>query len=119
MDMKWTSIIDGDLSGIPRNEELLFTVFDEKDSETYVTVVYIIEYDGKMEVWEKTSYGLNPVEAKKLTAWMELPPPFKPNDCNRCAHWRVWIDGFGDRWSKCELMDIVPFVPLKKCPLKK
>ena len=27
--MKWNPIIDGDLNGIPRDEELLFTVFDE------------------------------------------------------------------------------------------
>ena len=28
MEMKRNPIIDGDLNGIPRDEELLFTVFD-------------------------------------------------------------------------------------------
>lgn len=119
MEMKWHPIENGDLSGIPRNEELLFTFFNEKDGGTYVTVVYIIEYDGKMELWEKTSCGLNPVGAKKLTAWMEIPEPYQPGRCDICKHWKEWIDNFGDRWSKCELMEIGTFVPLQKCPLKK
>lgn len=33
MEMKWNPIIDGDLSGIPRDEELLFTIFDEEDGK--------------------------------------------------------------------------------------
>lgn len=117
MGMKWNPISDGDLSGIPRNEELLFTVFDEKDGETYVTVVYIIEYDGKMEVWEKTSYGLNPVEAKKLTAWMERPNPFKPGRCDICNHYYMWTDSFGDHWSECRLGDKI--FSKGACPLEK
>ena len=39
MEMKWKPIIDGDLNGIPRDEELLFTVFDEEDGETYLTMI--------------------------------------------------------------------------------
>lgn len=37
MDMKWTPIVNGDVSKVPRGEELLFTVFDEEDGETYAT----------------------------------------------------------------------------------
>lgn len=36
MKMKWHPIVNGDLSGIPINEEFLFTVFDEIDDQTYV-----------------------------------------------------------------------------------
>ena len=43
MEMKWNPIIDGDLSGIPRDEELLFTVFDEEDGETYATACWTEE----------------------------------------------------------------------------
>ncbi len=113
--MKWHPINDGDLSGIPKYEYFLFTIDDERGVKPYVICGEVRGNIEDLFVWgEGYCY-----EAKNVKAWMELPPPFKPNDCNRCAHWRVWIDGFGDRWSKCELMDIVPFVPLKKCPLKK
>lgn len=42
--------------------------------------------------------------------------PLHPNDCNRCAHLREWIDGFGDRWAKCELWK-EPFA-MAECPLR-
>lgn len=65
MEMKWHPIIDGDLSGIPINEEFLFTVFDEEDGETYVTPAWIIEYDeGGVEVREAATGGLRVHEAK-------------------------------------------------------
>lgn len=114
MDMKWNPIIDGDLSGLPRDERFLFTGID--DNELYVDFGYIdsrekhgIIYAGETEF---------PVEAEELTAWMKIPEPYVPGMCGICKHCRVWIDGFGDRWSKCELMGIATFVPLK-CPLKK
>lgn len=34
MDMKWNPIIDGDLSGIPRDERLLFTGIDCMDGDS-------------------------------------------------------------------------------------
>lgn len=113
MDMKWHPIVNGDLSGIPRDERLLFTGIDH--GERYVDFGYIespleknvLIYIGDIAV---------PVEEKELIAWMELPPPFTPNDCIRCAHYRVWIDGFGDRWSKCELWN-EPFA-MDECPLR-
>ena len=112
MGMKWHPIIDGDLSGIPRDEELLFTVFDEQDGN-YVVSCWIEEYfEGNLEV----TNGLNYYEAKDVKAWMDFPPPFTPNDCNVCAHYRVWVDGFGDRWSKCELWN-EPF-RMDDCPLR-
>lgn len=112
MVLKWHPIIDGDLSGIPRDEELLFTVFNPTDGN-YVVSCWIEEYfEGNLEV----TNGLNYYEAKDVKAWMDFPPPFTPNDCNRCAHFRVWVDGFGDRWSKCELWN-EPFA-MVDCPLR-
>lgn len=116
MDMKWTPIIDGDLRGIPRDEELLFTVFDERDGETYVTTAWVSEYEGEVEVREATSAGLEIHEAKNVKAWMEFPQPFTPNGCNNCAEWEEWTDAFGDRWSKCELWN-EPF-RMDDCPLR-
>lgn len=115
MNMKWNPIIDGDLSGIPRDKRLLFTGID--DNELYVDFGHIdsleklgIVYVGEIDF---------PVEAEELTAWMEPPEPYQPGRCDTCNQWRVFIDGSGNRWSKCELLGFATFVPLKKCPLKK
>ena len=116
MDMKWTPIIDGDLSGIPQQKNLLFTIFDERRHENYIAAGWILEYEGELEVRGVNPWGLNSNETKKVKAWMEFPQPFTPNDCNGCAHYRVWIDGFGDRWSKCELWN-EPFA-MVDCPLR-
>lgn len=118
MNMKWNPIIDGDLSGIPRNEEFLFTIFDEINHGTYVNIAWIVKCEEKLQVRETTIVGVHIVEAKNVKAWMKIPEPYQPGMCGICKHCRVWIDGFGDRWSKCELMGIATFVPLK-CPLKK
>lgn len=112
MDMKWTSIIDGDLSGIPRDEELLFTVFDEQDGN-YVVSCWIEEYfEGNLEV----TNGLNYYEAKDVKAWMEFPEPYKQGGCDTCKHLKQWTDEFGDRLSQCELW---PEYKPEDCPLKK
>lgn len=112
MDMKWIPIENGDLSGIPRDESLLFTGIN--DGELYVEFGYIDSWLEKPVLVDIN----DDFETKGLTAWMELPEPYVPGMCGICKHWRVWTDGFGDRWSKCELMGIATFVPLK-CPLKK
>lgn len=85
MEMKWHPIINGDLSGIPRNEEFLFTVFDENDGETYVTTAWIIEYEGEVEVREATSSGLYIHEAKNVKAWMDYPEPFNQKRHVKCV----------------------------------
>ena len=121
MEMKWTPIIDGDLNGIPRDEEFLFTVFDERDGETYVTPAWILEYEGEVEVRESTSSGLEIHEAKNVKAWMDFPPPYKVKkkcyDCNRSEE---WCDEFGDRWLECKFYEHVPVTELKPgdCPLR-
>lgn len=119
MDMKWTPIIDGDLSGIPEDEEFLFTIVDKEDGESYVTTAYIVAYDGELEVREATASGLIIYEAEYVKAWMDFPEPYMQGRCDTCNQWRVFIDGSGNRWSKCELLGFATFVPLKKCPLKK
>lgn len=117
MDMKWHPIVNGDLSGIPRDERLLFTGIDH--GERYVDFGYIeSRLDKQVFVCIGDDIEL-PVEAKEFIAWMEIPEPFEPGRCDICKHWKEWIDNFGDRWSKCELMEIGTFVPLQKCPLKK
>lgn len=85
MEMKWHPIINGDLSGIPRDEEFLFTVFDENDGETYVTTAWIIEYEGEVEVRESTSSGLYIHEAKNVKAWMDYPEPFNQKRHVKCV----------------------------------
>ena len=85
MDMKWHPIENGDLSGIPQNEDILFTIFDERHHENYVATGWILEHEGELEVRGVDPWGLNSNETKKVKAWMEFPSPFHPNDCNMCT----------------------------------
>lgn len=116
MLLKWNPIVNGDLSGIPRDKRLLFSCID--DNELYVDFGYI---ESRLEKHGLVSIGdlELPVEAKEVIAWMEPPEPYQPGRCDTCNQWRVFIDGSGNRWSNCELLGFATFVPLKKCPLKK
>lgn len=117
MEMKWHPIENGDLSGIPRDKRFLFTGID--DNELYVDFGYIDSWLEKPVLIDIGDDFEIQVGAKELIAWMELPEPFEQGRCDICKHWRVFIDGSGNRWSKCELLGFATFVPLKKCPLKK
>ena len=103
MEMKWHPIVNGDLSGIQQQETLLFTLFDERQNENYVATGWILEDEGELVVRGVDPWGLSSNETKKVKAWMELPSPFHPNDCNMCAHYRAFIDEVGVRWTRCEL----------------
>ena len=115
MEMKWHPIEDGNMKGVPRDEDIIFTVIDEQTREVYTAIGevsdYFLDECGQVFVGV-TSY---PVEVESLMAWMKLPQPFKLNDCNKCAYWNEWTDEFGDRWSKCELWN-EPF-RMDDCPL--
>lgn len=121
MEMKWHTIIDGDLSGIPRDEEFLFTVFDEEDDGTYVTTAYIVEYEGEVEVRKAAPCGLIFYKAENVKAWMDYPEPYKPVECNNCPHRKEWTDEFGDNWFECELLqcDVPPNGKLNDCQLNR
>lgn len=80
MNMKWKPITDGDLSGIPRDEEFLFTLCDELAGENFVTMAWIEDIDGKLEVREATASGLLIFEAKEVTAWMDIPEPYEQKE---------------------------------------
>ena len=103
MEMKWKSIVNGDLSEVPRDEEFLFTVFDEEDGGTYVTTAYIVEYEGEVEVRKAAPCGLIFYKAENVKAWMDYPEPYKPGGCDMCKHRKQWTDEFGDRLTGCEL----------------
>ena len=82
MEMKWHPIVNGDLSGIPINEELLFTVFDEIDDKTYVIKGLVTNGwpgSNQYKVLEATVRGCRYHKAKKVKARMEFPEPYKPN----------------------------------------
>ena len=115
MNMKWNPIVNGDLSGIPRDKRLLVTRIN--NGRLYVDFGYlesILEKHAMIEVGDVGTL----VKAKECVAWMEPPEPYEPGRCDICNQCRVFIDGSGDRWSKCELLGFATFVPLK-CPLKK
>jgi len=119
METKWHPIEDGNMKGVPRDEDIIFSVLDGQTGETYTAIGEVSDYFlhecGQVFVGV-TSY---PVYTESLKAWMELPPAFKPNDCNRCEYLEEWCDEFGaGRW--CELLENVPFTKIKPgdCPLK-
>lgn len=120
MDMKWNPIIGGDLSEVPRDENTIFTVFDEDTGEFYTATGVVNDY--MMGYGYLCIGAMNiPVEVADIKAWMELPESFKPGRCSVCKHWEQWIDNFGDHHSKCKLLDDVPFshiISLKSCPLE-
>lgn len=103
MEMKWHPIEDGDLSEVPRDEDVIFSVLDEQTREVYTAIGevsdFFLEECGQVFVGV-TSY---PVEVESLMAWMKLPQPFKLKDCNVCPLNPVCADKFGDQGSECKL----------------
>lgn len=122
MEMKWHPIEDGDMKGVPREEDVLFTAIDEYTGEVYTTIGeasdYFINECGYVFAGKGISH---PVDTESIKAWMELPPPFKPDECNKCAYRKEWTDEFGDNWFECELLqcDVPPNGKLNDCPLNR
>lgn len=116
MEMKWHPIVNGDLSEVPRDEEFLFSIFDERGKETYGATGWIIENEGELELRGVDPWGLNSNETKKVKAWMEFPEPYKQGGCDMCKHLKQWTDEFGDRLSQCELW---PEYKPEDCPLNR
>lgn len=120
MEMKWHPIEDGDLSEVPRDEDVIFSVLDEQTGEVYTAIGevsdFFLEECGQVFVGV-TSY---PVDTESLKAWMKLPPPYKPkNKCFNCEHGKLQHDEFSDNWFECELLqrDVPPNGKPEDCPL--
>lgn len=118
MEMKWHPIEGGDMKGVPRDEDVIFTVLDEQTGEVYTAIGevgdFFLEECGQVFVGV-TSY---PVDTESLKAWMKLPQPFKLKDCNGCPLNPVCTDKFGDIGSECMLFKVTKIKP-EDCPLKK
>lgn len=117
MELKWHPIVDGDLNGIPKDKRLLFTGIDQ--GELYVDFGYVDSY---LERQAMISIGNTmTVKTKEIIAWMEVPEPFEPDECNKCAYRKEWTDEFGDNWFECELLqcDVPPNGKLNDCPLNR
>ena len=74
MDMKWTPIIDRDLSEVPVFEDVLFTIIDEATGEDYVIYdelnpTYL--NDGFVVFYQKGTLE----RTEKVVAWANLPEP--------------------------------------------
>ena len=118
MEMKWHPIEDGNMKGVPRDKDILFTVCDEYTGEVFTGVGKVDEHFLRKHRHVFIGVTSYPFDAESLKAWAELPEPFTPNDCNRCEHLEEWCDEFGaGRW--CELLKNVPFTKIKPgdCPL--
>lgn len=115
MEMKWNPIVNGDLSEVPRDEDIIFTVFDKNTKEVYTARGIINDC---MLGHGYVCVGLMdfPIEVANIKAWVELPEPFEPGRCDMCKHNEQWTDCFGDRWSKCKFSERM-FI--KGCPTEK
>lgn len=115
MEMKWNPIVNGDLSEVPRDEDIIFTVFDKNTKEVY-TARGIINDCVLGHGYVCVGLMDFPIEVANIKAWMELPEPFKPGRCSVCKHNEQWTDCFGDRWSKCKFSERM-FT--ERCPTEK
>lgn len=118
MEMKWHPIEDGNMKGVPRDEDIIFTVLDEQTGEVYTAIGEVCDFflDEFGQVFVGvTSY---PVEVESLMAWMKLPQPFKLKDCTDCPLLPVCTDKFGDIGSECKLFKVMKIKP-EDCPLNR
>lgn len=121
MEMKWHPIEDGNMKGIPRDEEVIFTVLvDEDTGEVRTASGKVDEYFLKKYGYVSVGTPRYPVETKTLKAWMELPEP-SPERCFKCNHGHLQHDEDSDNWFECELLQrAVPTIGKPEdCPLKK
>lgn len=102
MEMKWHPIVNGDLSEVPRDEDVIFTLFNKNKREYYTEIGVVNQFSLGYGYVNVGSINV-PVELANIKAWMELPEPYKPGGCDMCKHMKQWTDEFGCRWSKCEL----------------
>ena len=121
MEMKWHPIENGIMKGVPRDEELIFTVLDEDTGEVRTAAGKVDEYFLKKYRYVFVGRPGYPVDSITLKAWMKLPGPYKPEECNKCAYRKEWTDEFGDNWFECELLqcDVPPNGKLNDCPLNR
>lgn len=119
MEMKWNPIVNGDFSEVPLFDDVLFTIINEDTGELYV-ICDELNYETFTGDRSAVFYNWVLDRSEKVLAWCEFPEPFEPKDCNRCVHWKEWIDEFGDGCAECELIENPPFIlptinPIK-CP---
>lgn len=124
MEMKWNPIVNGDLSEVPRDEDLIiFTVLDEETGEVYTTVGEISDYwlQKYGQVFVRVTWY--PVDKASLKAWMKLPEPYKPapDECFKCNHGHLQHDEDSDNWFECELLqrDVPANGKPNDCPLRR
>ena len=120
MDMKWNPIVNGDLSGIPRDTRLLVT--RTAFGRPYVDVGYLESILEKHAVIEVGDIGTL-VKAEECVAWMKLPEPYNPtpDKCFKCNHGKLQHDEFSDNWFECELLQrgVPPNGKPDDCPLNR
>ena len=124
MEMKWNPIVNGDLSEVPREEDVLFTVHDEDTGEVYTTIGEASDYFIDERGYVVAGKGIpHPVYTESIKAWMEVPEPFKlpPDKCFKCDHGKLQQDEFSDNWFECELLqrNVPPNGKPEDCPVEK
>lgn len=123
MEMKWHPIEDGNMKGVPRDEEVIFTVLDEDTGGVRTAAGKVEEYFLKKRGHVFVGEPRFPVESKTLKAWMKLPEPYKPtpDKCFKCNHGHLQHDEDSDNWFECELLqrDVPANDKPNDCPLNR
>lgn len=78
MEMKWHPIEDGNMKGVPRDEDIIFTVLDEQTREVYTAIGEVSDFS--LDEFGQVFVGVTsyPVDTESLKAWMKLPEPYNP-----------------------------------------
>lgn len=123
MGMKWHPIENGIMNGVPRDEELIFTVLDEDTGEVRTAAGKVDEYFLKKYRYVFVGRPGYPVDSITLKAWMKLPEPYKPtpDKCFKCNHGHLQHEEDSDNWFECELLQraVPPCDKPEDCPLNR
>lgn len=119
MEMKWHPIENGNLEGLESGKAYLFTwEYARTNRPFYDVSVGFVSEERDEVIMYRTCEAVLAVECK---AWMEVPEPYKPVECNNCPHRKEWTDEFGDNWFECELLQraVPPWGKPEDCPLNR
>lgn len=69
------------MKGIPRDEEVIFTVLDEDTGEVFTVVGKVDEHFLRKRRHVFIGVTGYPLDTESLKAWAELPEPFTAGEC--------------------------------------
>lgn len=118
MDMKWNPIDGGNMNGVPRDEDVIFTVLDEDTGEVYTVIGEVSDYF--LHEYGKVFVGATGYPVDTLVRVRDYENRewclryFKGiNKSNSGGKYEVWSNGMTSKtasdssntWKYCELVE--------------